>query len=117
MSESWMKKHARNLLSTMPVDNKASALHNHGPVDPKTGKKTHPIGEQLDPKAFTRRTDPNAAATDESEASIARRRKSNAIKAAKNKAARYAKTPAGRREARDKANKTPRSTIKLNKKK
>jgi len=23
---SWMKKHARNLLSTMPIDNKASAL-------------------------------------------------------------------------------------------
>ena len=117
MSESWMKKHARNLLSTMPVDNRASALHNHGPVDPTTGKKTHPIGEQLDPKAFTRRTDPNAAATDESEASIARRRKSDAIKAAKRKAARAANTTAGRREARDKANKTPRSTIKLNKKK
>ena len=64
MSESWMKKHAKNLLSTMPVDNKASALHNHGPVDPRTGKKTHPIGEQLEPKAFTRRTDPNAVRTD-----------------------------------------------------
>ena len=30
---SWMKKHARNLLSTMPVDDKASALnHNSFPV-------------------------------------------------------------------------------------
>ena len=26
MSESWMKKHARNLLTTMPVDDKSSAL-------------------------------------------------------------------------------------------
>ena len=26
MSVSWMKKHAKNLLSTMPVDDKASAL-------------------------------------------------------------------------------------------
>ena len=26
MSESWMKKHARDLLSTMPVDDKGSAL-------------------------------------------------------------------------------------------
>jgi hypothetical protein len=26
MSESWMKKHAKNLLTTMPVDNNASAL-------------------------------------------------------------------------------------------
>ena len=26
MSESWMKKHARNLLTTMPVDDKGSAL-------------------------------------------------------------------------------------------
>jgi len=112
-----MKKHASNLLSNMPIDNKASALHNHGPVDSKTGKKTHPIGEQLDPKAFTRRTDPNAKATDLSKKEAEKRRKSDAIKAAKNKAARYAKTPAGRKEARDKANKAPRSTIKLNKKK
>jgi len=101
----------------MPVDNKASALHNHGPVDPKTGKKTHPIGEQLDPKAFTRRTDPNATATDLPKEEAEKRRKSDAIKAAKNKAARYAKTPAGRREARNKVNKAPRSNIKLNKKK
>ena len=27
---SWMKKHARDLLSTMPIDNKASALQKHG---------------------------------------------------------------------------------------
>lgn len=26
MSESWMKKHAKNLLTTMPVDDKGSAL-------------------------------------------------------------------------------------------
>ena len=111
------KSHASNLLKYNAVDDKASALHNHGPVDPTTGKKTHPIGEQLDSRRFNSNTDPNAAATDESEASIARRRKSDAIKAAKNKAARYAKTPAGRKEARDRANKAPRSTIKLNKKK
>ena len=96
---------------------KGSALHNHGPVDPKTGKKTHPIGEQLDPKAFTRRTDPNATATDLPKKEAEKRRKSDAIKAAKNKATRFAKTLAGRKEARDKANKAPRSTIKLNKKK
>ncbi len=27
---SWMTKHAKNLLSTMPVDDKASALNNNG---------------------------------------------------------------------------------------
>jgi len=27
---SWMKKHARDLLSTMPIDNRASALQKHG---------------------------------------------------------------------------------------
>ena len=27
---SWMKKHATNLLSTMPIDNIGSALQNHG---------------------------------------------------------------------------------------
>ena len=117
MDKSWMNQHARNLLSTMPVDNEASALHNHGPVDPKTGKKTHPIGEQLDPKAFTRRNDPNATATDLPKKEAEKRSKSDAIKAAKRKAERAANTTAGRKEARDKANKAKRSTIKLNKKK
>ena len=78
MSESWMKKHAKNLLSTMPVDDKASALHNRGPVDPKTGKKTYPIGEQLEPKAFTRRTDPNDPRTGTENLSFQERRAVNA---------------------------------------
>ena len=68
------KSHASNLLKYNAVDDKASALHNHGPVDPKTGKKTHPIGEQLDPKAFTRKTNPNATATDVPENEAARKK-------------------------------------------
>ena len=115
MDKSWMNKHASNLLSTVPLDNRASALLSTG----HGGKPDHKHDEpkQLDPKRFNSRNDPNALATDDSEASIKRRRENDAIKAAKNKAARYAKTPAGRREARNKVNKAPRSIIKLNKKK
>ena len=112
MSQSWMKKHAKNLLSTMPVDDKASALHSHGPVDPKTGKKTHP---QLDPKLFNKRTNTEGPDTSIPEDEAAKLKTKHAIKAAKNKAERFAKTAAGRREARNKANKAPRSKIKLNK--
>ena len=53
----------------------------------------------------------------ESEASIARRRESDAIKAAERAAARFAKTPAGRKKAREENNSRPFSTVKLNKKK
>tara|TARA_R110000850_G_scaffold179057_1_gene304860 strand:- start:172 stop:462 length:291 start_codon:yes stop_codon:yes gene_type:complete len=95
---SWMTKHTKNLLGDMPVDDRASALNAVGGINDK-------------------KTNPNAAATDESEASIARRRESDAIKAAERAAARFAKTPAGRREAREENNSRPFSTIKLNKKK
>jgi len=73
MSESWMKKHAKNLLSTMPVDDKASALHSHGPIDPKTGKKTHP---QLDPSKFDYKSNPNDPRTGtQNKAYLARQKK------------------------------------------
>ena len=39
MSESWMKKHARNLLTTMPVDDKGSALNAKGDLDQRWQKK------------------------------------------------------------------------------
>jgi hypothetical protein len=114
---SFMNKHshASNLLKYNAVTDEASALLSTG----HGGKPDHKHDEpkQLDPKRFNSRNDPNALATDDSEASIKRRRENDAIKAAKNKAARYAKTPAGRREARNKINKAPRSIIKLNKKK
>jgi phage repressor protein C with HTH and peptisase S24 domain len=114
---SFMNKHshASNLLKYNAVDDKASALLSTG----HGGKPNHNHDEleQLDPRRFNSRNDPNAAATDESEASIARRRKSDAIKAAKRAAARFAKTPAGRRKAREENNSQPFSTIKLNKKK
>ena len=109
------KSHASNLLKYNAVDDKASALLSTG----HGGKPdhTHDEPEQLDPRRFNSRTDPNATATDLPKEEAEKRRKSDAIKAAKNKAARYAKTPAGRREARNKVNKAPRSNIKLNKKK
>ena len=109
------KSHASNLLKYNAVDDKASALLSTG----HGGKPdhTHDEPKQLDSRRFNSRNDPNRLANDESEASIKRRRESYAIQAAKNKAARYAKTPAGRKEERDRANKAPRSTIKLNKKK
>ena len=114
---SWMKKHARNLLSTMPIDNKASALHAHGKVDPATGKKTHPgPGDQLDSKLFTKKTNPKGSDTSIPEDEAARLKIKDAARAAKNKAKRLAKTPAGRAKARDNANKAERSKIKLNKK-
>ena len=77
MSESWMKKHAKNLLSTMPVDDKASALHSHGPIDPKTGKKTHPgPGAQLDPSKFDYKSNPNDPRTGtQNKAYLARQKK------------------------------------------
>ena len=112
---SWMKKHARNLLSTMPIDNKASALHAHGKVDPATGKKTHPgPGDQLNSKLFTKKTNPQGSDTSIPEDEAARLKIKNATKAAKNKAERLAKTPAGRRKAINAANEAPRSKIKLN---
>ena len=75
MSESWMKKHARNLLTTMPIDD--SALHEHGPIDPKTGKKTHPgPGAQLDPSKFDYKSNPNDPRTGtQNKAYLARQKK------------------------------------------
>ena len=54
---SFMKKHshASNLLNYNAVDDKASALHSHGPIDPKTGKKTHPEWTKEDIKALKQR--------------------------------------------------------------
>jgi len=54
---SFMKKHshASNLLNYNAVDDKASALHNHGPKDPKTGKKTHPPYTKEDIEAIKQR--------------------------------------------------------------
>ena len=51
--DSFMKKHshASNLLNYNAVDDKASALHNHGPKDPKTGKNTHPLSTKEEKKA------------------------------------------------------------------
>ena len=114
---SWLTKHTRNLLKDRPIDNIGSALHSHGPIDPKTGKKTHPgPGDQLDSKLFTKKTNPKGSDTSIPEDEAARLKIKDAIRAAKNKAKRLAKTPAGRREARDNANKAERSKIKLNKK-
>lgn len=54
MNKSWMEKHAKNLLSTMPVDDKASGLNYNGKIDPKTGKK---LG--LDSTLFDSKSNPN----------------------------------------------------------
>ena len=73
---SWLTKHTRNLLKDRPIDNIGSALHSHGPIDPKTGKKTHP---QLDSKLFTKKTDPNDPRTGtENKAYLARQEKNRA---------------------------------------
>ena len=114
---SWLTKHTRNLLKDRPIDNIGSALHAHGKVDPATGKKTHPgPGDQLDSKLFTKKTNPKGSDTSIPEDEAARLKIKDAIRAAKNKAKRLAKTPAGRAKARDNANKAERSKIKLNKK-
>ena len=54
---SFMKKHshASNLLNYNAVDDKASALHNHGPKDPKTGQNTHPEYTKEDIEAIKQR--------------------------------------------------------------
>lgn len=96
MSESWMKKHARNLLTTMPIDD--SALHKHGPIDPKTGKKTHPgPGAQLDPSRFNDRSNPNDPRTDIPKKELDEIKIKNAKIAAERKRLRESNDPAIRK--------------------
>ena len=73
MSESWIKKHARNLLTTTPVDNKASGLNYNGKIDPKTGKK---IG--LDSTLFDSKSNPKDPRTGTTSKSFQERRAVNA---------------------------------------
>jgi hypothetical protein len=73
MSESWIKKHAKNLLTTMPVDNKASGLNYNGKIDPKTGKK---IG--LDSTLFDSKSNPKDPRTGTTSKSFQERRAVNA---------------------------------------
>ena len=73
MSESWIKKHAKNLLTTMPVDNKASGLNYNGKKDPKTGKK---IG--LDSTLFDSKSNPKDPRTGTTSKSFQERRAVNA---------------------------------------
>ena len=73
MNKSWMKKHAKNLLSTMPVDDKASGLNYNGKIDPKTGKK---LG--LDSTLFDSKSNPNDPRTGTTSKSFKERQAINA---------------------------------------
>jgi hypothetical protein len=89
MSESWMKKHAKNLLTTRPVDDIGSALLN--------GKKKSTIGDQLDSKAFTNRSDPNKPRTDISKKEQSKIKIKNAKIAAERKRLRESNDPVVRK--------------------
>ena len=90
MSESWMKKHARDLLTTMPVDDKGSALLSKG-------KKKSTIGDQLDSEAFTSRSNPSKPRTDISKDELSRIKIKNAKIAAERKRLRESNDPAIRK--------------------
>jgi hypothetical protein len=72
MSESWMKKHASNLLSNMPIDNKASGLNYNGKIDPKTGTT------RLDSTLFNSKSNPNDPRTGTESKSFKERQAVNA---------------------------------------
>lgn len=90
MSQSWMKKHAKNLLSTMPVDDKGSALLSKG-------KNKSTIGDQLDSEAFTSRSNPKKPRTDISEEEQSKIKIKNAKIAAERKLLRESNDPAIRK--------------------
>ena len=96
MSESWMKKHAKNLLTTMPVDDKGSALNAKGDLD-KDGKKKSTIGSQLDSERFTNRSDPNKPRTDIPENELQKIKMKKAKIAAERKRLRESNDPAVRK--------------------
>jgi len=83
-----MKKHARNLLSTMPVDDKGSALLSKGEST---------IGNQLDSEAFTSRSNQNKPRTDISKEEQSKIKIKNAKIAAERKLLRESNDPAIRK--------------------
>ena len=72
MSESWMKKHASNLLSNMPIDNKASGLNYNGKIDPKTSTT------RLDSTLFNSKSNPSDPRTGTESKSFKERQAVNA---------------------------------------
>lgn len=97
---SWLTKHTRNLLKDRPIDNIGSALHSHGPIDPKTGEKTHPgPGDQLDSKAFTKKTNPKSTDSLRSPEELAKFKIDSAKIAAERKRLRDTKDPVLKRQS------------------